>query len=71
MRASWSPPEGIGPKATQLRLALAALILMVAFDDLLNSAMILPYLLVMGGMASRSASRSAVAARNGKQGNPP
>jgi hypothetical protein len=54
MRASWSPPNGIGPRATQLRLALAGLILMVAFDDLLNSATILPYVLVMGGMASRS-----------------
>jgi len=53
MRASWSPPAGFGPRATQLRLALAALILMTAFDDLLNSAMILPYLLAMGAMASR------------------
>jgi hypothetical protein len=53
MRASWSPPAGIGPRANQLRLAIAGLILMVACDNLLNSAMILPYLLAMGGMASR------------------
>jgi len=53
MRASWSPPGGIGPRATQLRLAVAALVLMVACDNLLNSVMILPYLLAMGGMASR------------------
>jgi len=53
LRASWLPPPGIGPRAAQLRLAIAALILMVAFDDLLNSAMILPYLLAMGAMASQ------------------
>lgn len=68
MRASWSPPEGVGPRAAQLRLALAGLILMAAFDDLLNSAMILPYVLAMGGMASRSMSRRATAARPGKPG---
>lgn len=69
LRASWSPPAGIGPRATQLRLAIAAVILMVAFDDLLNSAMILPYLLAMGGMASGSMSRSASAAKTGKMQN--
>jgi len=61
MRASWSPPPGIGPRTAQLRLAIAGLILMVAFDDLLNSAMILPYLLAMGAMASSHPSRPVLA----------
>jgi hypothetical protein len=41
---------------------------MVAFDDLLNSAMILPYLLAMGGMASRSFSLAATSAKKEKKG---
>jgi hypothetical protein len=36
---------------SNLQLALAALILMVAIDNLLNGAMILPYLLILGGLA--------------------
>lgn len=56
MRASWSPPPGIGPRSTQLRMTLAGLILMTACDDMLNSAMILPYLLAIGALASRQVS---------------
>jgi hypothetical protein len=52
IRAAWSPAGGNGPPEQSLRLALAALILMVAVDDLLNGAMILPYLLVMAGLAA-------------------
>jgi hypothetical protein len=37
---------------SNLRLALFALILMIAFDSLLNGSMILPYLVIMGGMVS-------------------
>jgi hypothetical protein len=37
---------------SNLQLALAALILMVAIDNLLNGAMILPYLLILGGLAA-------------------
>jgi hypothetical protein len=37
---------------SDLRRTFVALILMVALDNLLNGAMILPYLLVMGGLAS-------------------
>jgi hypothetical protein len=67
-RASWSPPASIGPRASQLRLALAAVILMIACDDLLNSAMILPYLLMMGGMASRKLERAPSAGKPRKLG---
>jgi hypothetical protein len=51
VRAVWTPESGNEPN---LRLAMAALILMVAIDNLLNSAMILPYLLIMGGLAASS-----------------
>jgi hypothetical protein len=68
MRASWSPPPGVGPRTTQLRLAIAGLILMVAFDDLLNSAMILPYLIAMGAMASRHPGRPVSAEKPHKLG---
>jgi hypothetical protein len=37
---------------------MAALILMVAIDNLLNGAMILPYLLIMGGLAAVRGSNS-------------
>jgi len=53
-RAVW-PPAGASPRnEPNLRLAMAALILMVAIDNLLNGAMILPYLLIMGGLAAGS-----------------
>jgi hypothetical protein len=52
IRAFWQPAGGDAPNRLNLRLALAALILMVAIDNLLNGAMILPYLLIMGGLAA-------------------
>jgi hypothetical protein len=52
LRAAWPPAERNASHEPDIRLAIAALILMVAIDNLLNSAMILPHLLVMGGLAS-------------------
>lgn len=54
IRAVWLPSGGNVRNEPSLRLAMAALILMVAVDNLLNGAMILPYLLIMGGLASAS-----------------
>ena len=51
IRAVWTPAGGNAPNEPNPRLAMAALILMVAIDNLLNGAMILPYLLIMGGLA--------------------
>ncbi len=51
IRASWMPAEGIAGNDPNLRRAMAALVLMVAIDLLLNGAMILPYLLIMGGLS--------------------
>lgn len=56
LRTAWSSTSWNDLNDANLRLALAALILMVALDNLLNGAMILPYLLLMGGLASRSTS---------------
>jgi hypothetical protein len=51
IRAVWLPADGEGSDEPNIRSALAALILMLAIDNLLNGAMILPYLLIMGGLA--------------------
>ncbi|MGA2672909.1 MAG: hypothetical protein ABSE99_06735 [Terracidiphilus sp.] len=59
IRASRPSAGGSDPDDATLRLALVAVILMVAFDNLLNGAMILPYLLVMGGLTTRRASLGA------------
>jgi hypothetical protein len=56
LRTTWSLTANTDPDDSKLRLTLVALILMVAADDLLNGAMILPYLLLMGGLASSDAS---------------
>jgi hypothetical protein len=58
LRAAWSSAGGSDPDESNLRQALVGVILMVAFDNLLNGAMILPYLLVMGGLTSRRSGRS-------------
>jgi hypothetical protein len=55
-RAVWPSAGGDRRDDPNLRLALAGLILMAAIDNLLNGALILPYLLVMGGLAAREAS---------------
>jgi hypothetical protein len=59
LRAAWPSGEVSDPAGSSLRLALVALILMVAIDNLLNGAMILPYLLLMGGLATDRASQGA------------
>jgi hypothetical protein len=55
IRTAWSSSGGNDSDNSNLRLALVAVILMIAFDDLLNSAMMLPYLLIMGGLISGKA----------------
>jgi len=52
IRAAWTPPAAKAIGQTYLRLAMASLILMVAIDSLLNGAMIVPYLLIMGSLAA-------------------
>jgi hypothetical protein len=52
IQATWSSSDSEASNDSDLRLALAAVILMVAIDSLLNGALILPYLLVMGGLAT-------------------
>jgi len=51
-RAAWSSAVGHGPDDQNLRLALAGLILMVVIDSLLNGSMIVPFLLIMGGLVT-------------------
>jgi len=50
IRAVWAPTGDDALAEPNPRLAMAALILMVAIDNLLNGSMILPYLLIMGGL---------------------
>jgi len=59
IRAVWLPAGANARNEPNLRVAMAALILMVAVDNLLNGAMILPYLLIMGGLAAGSRNCSA------------
>jgi O-antigen ligase len=56
LRTAWSSAQNSDPDDSNLRQALAAVILMIAFDALLNGAMILPYLLLAGGLTTRTAS---------------
>jgi hypothetical protein len=55
MRTASSSPESSDPSESNLRQVLVAVILMIAFDALLNGAMILPYLLLMGGLTTKAA----------------
>jgi hypothetical protein len=52
VRAACFPPPGAGPELTSLLAALAMLLFMSALDSLLNGAIILPYLLLAGGLSS-------------------
>ena len=54
-RTIWPSSSDGSPHYFYLRLALVGLILMVALDSLLNSAIILPYLLILSGMSSPEA----------------
>jgi hypothetical protein len=51
-RAIWTPTKQYASGESNLRWAMAALILMVVIDNLVNGAMILPYLLITGGIAT-------------------
>jgi hypothetical protein len=66
IRAVWSFAPSDTSGELNLRLALAALILMVAIDCLLNGAMILPYLLVMGSLSSGEGFTAESATPTGK-----
>jgi hypothetical protein len=50
--AVWASAPGNSSVQFDLRLMMVALILLVAFDNLLNGAMILPYLLIFAGMTT-------------------
>jgi hypothetical protein len=64
-RILWSPMARGDTQAFDLRNALAAAILMSTIDSLLNSSMILPLLLIIGGLSAPalSSSRSKTSAR--------
>ena len=51
-RAAWSPADRNDADSNNIQQAFVALILMVALDSLLNGALILPYLVLIGGVAS-------------------
>jgi hypothetical protein len=61
IRVVWFPLARSDIEALNLRHALAAAILMSAVDNLLNSSMILPLLLVMGGMSTWVSAAAKVA----------
>ena len=60
IRVVWFPLARSDIEDLNLRHAFVAVILMTAIDNLLNSAMILPLLLVIGGMSTWEAAASAV-----------
>ena len=60
VRVVWFPMARSDIESLNLRHALAAAILMSAVDSLLNSSMILPLLLVMGGMSTWESASAAV-----------
>jgi hypothetical protein len=57
-RILWSPLARGDTQAFDLRNALAAVILLLAMDNLLNGSMILPLLLVIGGLSTPATSPS-------------
>ncbi len=57
-RTLWSPPARGDTQGFDLRSALAAAIFMSAIDNLLNGSMILPLLLVIGGLSAPAMSPS-------------
>jgi hypothetical protein len=61
-RVVWFPLARSDIEAFNLRHALAAAILMSAIDNLLNGAMILPLLVVIGGMSTWTSAASEVRA---------
>ena len=60
VRVVWFPVARSDIEDLNLRHAFVAVVLMTAIDNLLNSSMILPLLLVMGGMSTWTAATSAL-----------
>ncbi|GGG93277.1 hypothetical protein [Silvibacterium dinghuense] len=60
IRAIWFPMARSDIEYLNLRHALAAAILLTAVDNLLNNAMILPLLLIIGGMSTWESAASEV-----------
>ncbi|MBV8438591.1 MAG: hypothetical protein JOY95_13885 [Silvibacterium sp.] len=60
VRVVWFPVAPSDIEDLNLRHAFVAVVLMTAIDNLLNNAMILPLLVVMGGMSTWEAAASAV-----------
>jgi len=60
VRVVWFPVARSDIEDLNLRHAFVAVVLMTAIDNLLNNAMILPLLLVMGGMSTWEAATSAL-----------
>jgi hypothetical protein len=60
-RILWSPLARGDTQGFDLRNALAAAILMSAIDNLLNGSMILPLVLVIGGLSTQGVAASAAA----------
>ncbi len=65
-RIVWSPFGRGGAAHFELRGALAAAILMSAIDNLLNGSMILPLLLVVGGLSAHTSAVSEGVVRSGQ-----
>ena len=63
----WSPSVPRDIAAFDLRGALASAILMSAIDNLLNGSMILPLLLVIGGLSTQSFAVSATTTATGQR----
>jgi hypothetical protein len=63
-RILWSPLARSDPQAFDLRYGLAAAILMSAIDNLLNGSMILPLLLVIGGLSTQTVVAAAAAVKS-------
>jgi len=61
-RVLWAPLAGGAIEGLELRYALAAAVLMSAIDNLLNGSMILPLLLVIGGLSAPGFALPAAAA---------
>jgi hypothetical protein len=65
-RVVWFPSGHGGKEGAALRSALAATILMSAIDNLLNGSMILPLLLVIGGLSAEGVTLAAGVVSQGR-----
>jgi hypothetical protein len=64
-RTFWSAHPNADPSTLDLQSTLAGAVLMSAIDNLLNGSMILPLLLVIGGLSAPSFAASADRVRSG------